>query len=200
MTWGKSGWGKDNHRPAGQWRVPVEMQTMPLTLKRAHLYPRNPALVAQGIAEYQAAQGQPPVEYLPQRMVNQRYKLSPAPRHPLASVYSVMAAASNGSGSRAVVARLAAHPSQMSLEDATAATFQNSLPTDYGQPYQQFTSRGLPRFDKVTIPQEYNETPVASRVADQQEAINKAHARERALSEVASGLAGVRSRFSGGRR
>lgn len=200
MTWGKSGWGRDTHRPAGQWRVPAEMQTLPLTLKRSQLYPRSPALFAQGISDYQAAQGQPPVEYLPQRMVNQQYKLSPAPRHPLASVYSVMAAASNGSGSRAVVARLAAHPAQMSLEDASAAVFQNSFPTDYTPPYQQFVSRGLPRQDRVAIPQEYNETPVASQVAEQQAAVNRAHGRERALAEVTMARAGAQGVISRGTR
>ena len=200
MTWGKSGWGKDNHRPAGQWRVPAEMQVMPLTLKRAHLYPRAPELFAQGIADNQAAQGQQPVLYMPQRMAFQQYKLAPAPRHPLASVYSALSAASNGSGSRAVVARLASHPSQMSLEDASAAVFQNSFPTDYTAPYQQFTSRGLPRFDKVTIPSQYNETPVATQVAEQQASINRAHGRERALAEITVARAGARGILGGGLR
>jgi hypothetical protein len=175
------------------------MQTMPLTLKRAHLYPRSPQLFAQGIAENAAAQGEQPMIYMPQRMVNQQYKLAPAPRHPLASLYAVMNA-SNVSGSRAVVARVAAQPSQMNLEASQASQFQNNFPQSYGLPYQQFISRGIPRHDKVTVPPEYYGTPVATQVAGQQAAVHRAHGMEKALAEITMARAGARGIVRGGLR
>ena len=41
--------------PAGQYRLPADVQALSLTLKRSHLYPRSPGLMGQAIEQYQAA-------------------------------------------------------------------------------------------------------------------------------------------------
>jgi len=192
MTWGSSGWGRDMKRPAGQYRLPADVQALPLDLKRSQIYPRSPGVVGRAISDYQDACRQAGVPcvaaaadmptYLPQRMQFQQYKLGPAPRNPLASVYSVMAAAQGGA-TRTTLARVAAQPPQMALRDAAAARYMDRLPTDYDLPSQRFVSRGLPRHDKVTIPSEYANTPVAAQVAAQQAAVDRAHAREQQIAQ-----------------
>lgn len=207
MTWSSSGWGRDTKRPAGQYRLPADVQALSLDLKRSHLYPRSPGIVGRAISDYQDACRQAGVPcvaaaadmptYLPQRMLFQQHKLGPAPRNPLASVYSVMAAAQGGA-TRTTLARVAAQPPQMALQDAAAARYMDRLPTDYDLPSQRFVSRGLPKHDKVTIPPEYTNTPVAAQVAAQQAAAHRAHAREQMLYRVTADRSGVRRIPSGG--
>ena len=48
-SWGNSGWGRDQHMPAGQYRLPADVEALSLTLKRSHLYPRSPGLIGQAI-------------------------------------------------------------------------------------------------------------------------------------------------------
>jgi hypothetical protein len=204
-SWGNSGWGRDQGFPAGQYRLPADVEALSLTLKRSHLYPRSPELVGQAIEQYQAscapceaaAANMP--EYLPQRMVFQQYKLGPAPRNPLSSVYSALNAA-RPSGSRAVVARVTGVNPLMNLQQNAAAEYWNRLPTDYTLPYQDFVSRGIPRQQRSGPPAAYAETPVAGQVATQQAAINKAHNREAALAEVMYAQSGAREIISNGHR
>jgi hypothetical protein len=51
--------------------APSAIRTLPFTLRRSHLFPVNPPLFAQGVAEYEA--GEVPVAYLPQKMGFTRY-------------------------------------------------------------------------------------------------------------------------------
>jgi hypothetical protein len=202
-SWGNSGWGRDQGFPAGQYRLPADVEALSLTLKRSHLYPRSPELVGQAIEQYQAscapceaaAANMP--EYLPQRMAFQQYKLGPAPRNPLSSVYSALNAA-RPSGSRAVVARVTGVNPLMQLQSTQAAQYWNRLPTDYTLPYQDFVSRGIPRQQRFAPPAAYESTPVAGQVAAQQAAIYRAHNREAALAQVMYAQSGAREIISNG--
>jgi len=205
VVWGKSRWGRDLHRPAGAYRLPADVQALPLTLKRAHLYPRSPRLFGEAVQEYrnscapcEAAAANMP-EYLPQRMMFQQYKLAPAPRHPLASVYSVLEAArGDRSGTRMVVARVATPPSVMAPEDFMAAKIWNRLPASYEMPYQDYVARGISKRDRVRPPVEHEQFAAAPALVEQQAALERAKAKSRALQEAATARGGFRRIVSEG--
>lgn len=170
--------------------VPAQIQQLRFDLKRSHLYPRRPDIVAQALM--QGPQG--PIQYMPQRMGFRKWKTPPWRETQQSGVSSaVRAVRSSGSVIRSTGAR-ALPP--FAAPATTVARQKGALrlpqPSDNMELFGQTLTRGVSRTAYRVPPTELDRIARTQSQVIGASNVQKIRAANRAMNEVFNKQAALR--------
>ncbi len=179
----------------GFYNTPAEIKQLQFDQLRSHLYPRNPYLAAQSLEP-----GQPPVAYLPQRMMFSRFKTPPMQAAWLENARSALEAGGSANARISVMQEAAHMPPMLPFDEAPAALGLDHLPEAPIDPNLDEVplSRGVLPYNRVQL----HASELAALVREQRENIASGHRgaqdrRDLAMAEVGNQISAVDAIVSG---